>query len=61
MATPDELWAERSTASAFAEQALDYGIATEEELADIAAAWRAWAAEPDGVFVVVHGEVIARA
>jgi SAM-dependent methyltransferase len=56
-----ELWAERSTASALAEQALDYGIATEEELADIAAAWRAWAAEPDGVFVVVHGEVIARA
>lgn len=56
-----ELWAERSTASAFAEQAVGYGIATDRELADIAAAWREWAVEPHGVFVVVHGEVIARA
>jgi SAM-dependent methyltransferase len=56
-----ELWAERITASSLAKQAVDYGLATEGELADVAAAWRAWAAEPDGVFVVVHGEVIARA
>jgi 2-polyprenyl-3-methyl-5-hydroxy-6-metoxy-1,4-benzoquinol methylase len=56
-----ELWAERSTASAFAEQAVDYGIATQGDVADIAAAWREWAAEPHGVFVVVHGEAIAGA
>jgi ubiquinone/menaquinone biosynthesis C-methylase UbiE len=56
-----ELWAERITASALAKQAVDYGIATEAELADVAGSWREWAAEPDGVFVVVHGEVIARA
>lgn len=55
-----ELWAERITASALAEQAVDYGIATEAELADVAGSWREWAAEPDGVFVVVHGEVVAR-
>jgi hypothetical protein len=42
-------------------QAVDYDIATEAELADVARSWREWAAEPDGVFVVVHGEVVARA
>ena len=56
-----ELWAERITASALAVQAVDYDIATEAELADVARSWREWAAEPDGVFVVVHGEVVARA
>jgi SAM-dependent methyltransferase len=56
-----ELWAERITASALAEQAVEYGIATEAELVGVAGSWREWAAEPDGVFVVVHGEVVARA
>jgi ubiquinone/menaquinone biosynthesis C-methylase UbiE len=65
-ATPDErewwadLWAERTTATALARQAVDYGIASRAELAEIAAGWRAWAAVPGGVFVVVHGEVLAR-
>jgi 2-polyprenyl-3-methyl-5-hydroxy-6-metoxy-1,4-benzoquinol methylase len=54
-----ELWAERSTASSFAHQAVEYGIATEAALAEVAAAWRAWAADDDAVFVVPHGEVIA--
>jgi hypothetical protein len=40
---------------------VDYRLATEAELADVAGSWRQWAAEPDGVFVVVHGEVVARA
>ena len=53
--------ADRSTTSAFAEQAVDYEITTKGELADFAAAWRDWGDEPDGVFVVVHGEVIATA
>jgi ubiquinone/menaquinone biosynthesis C-methylase UbiE len=56
-----DLWAERTTASSFAEQAVAYGIATAAELADIAAAWRQWAMQPEAIFVVVHGEVIARA
>lgn len=56
-----DLWAERVTSSAFAEQALEYGLSTPEELADLSAAWRHWAEQPDAVFIVVHGEVLARA
>ncbi|HET9609574.1 MAG TPA: SAM-dependent methyltransferase, partial [Acidimicrobiales bacterium] len=65
-ATPDdrawwsETWAERVVASSLAHQALDQGLATRGELDDIAAGWRAWAQDPDGVFTVVHGEIIAR-
>ena len=55
-----ELWAERVVSSSFAAQAVAYGLADEEELARIAAAWRGWAASPDGFFAVVHGEIIAR-
>lgn len=65
-ATADErafwggLWAERITATALADQALAAGIATRPELEAMADAWRAWAAEPDGVFLVLHGEVLCR-
>jgi ubiquinone/menaquinone biosynthesis C-methylase UbiE len=54
------LWAERCVASAFAEQAVDYGISTKGELESVAAGWRAWAQDPDAVFIVVHGEMLAR-
>ena len=53
-------WAERCLTSTFAEQAVGYGIATTAELAQIAEGWREWAREPDGVFVAVHGEILAR-
>jgi hypothetical protein len=56
-----DLWAERTVRSSFAQQAIDYGIATGDELADIAAGWRRWAAEPDAVFIIPHGEVVAEA
>ena len=65
-ATPDDrawwsdLWAERSVASSFAEQAVRYGIVERAELDEIAAAWRRWGAEPDAVLVILHGEVVAR-
>jgi len=65
-ATPDDRaywggqWADRVVTSTFAEQAVAYGIATGGELADIAEGWREWLREPDGVFVVVHGELVAR-
>ena len=65
-ASPDDrawwadLWAERTVASSFGEQAVEYGIAGADELAEIAAAWRRWARHPDAVFLVVHGELIAR-
>jgi 2-polyprenyl-3-methyl-5-hydroxy-6-metoxy-1,4-benzoquinol methylase len=55
-----DLWAERTTATTLADHAVDYGVASRAELAEIAAGWRAWAAAPGGVFVVVHGEVLAR-
>ena len=54
------LWAERVLLSGFAEQAVAYGLSTTEELSAISAAWRRWSVHPDGFFVVVHGEVIAR-
>jgi SAM-dependent methyltransferase len=55
------LWADRCVASSFAEQAVRYGIASKQELTAIAAGWREWSAHLDAVFVVVHGEIIARA
>jgi hypothetical protein len=64
-ATPEErtwwgdLWAERFTASWMAEQILAHGIATSQDLAGFAEAWRWWAASPDGWFAVIHGEVVA--
>ncbi|MCU1358552.1 MAG: Methyltransferase type 11 [Acidimicrobiales bacterium] len=53
------LWADRVEQSAFAEQAVEYGLSDEGELASLAAGWREWAAEPDGFFVVLHTEVLA--
>ncbi|HET6951495.1 MAG TPA: methyltransferase domain-containing protein [Acidimicrobiales bacterium] len=55
-----ETWAIRISDSPLADQAVAYGIADRDELADIAAGWRAWARDPDAVFTVVHGEVLAR-
>jgi hypothetical protein len=54
------LWAERVTQSSFAEQARAYSLSDDEELAIIAAAWRRWAAAPDGVLVIPHVEILAR-
>ena len=55
------MWADRVEQSAFAVQALEYDLSTEAELAEVAAAWRAWAHEPDGFYVVLHTEVLATA
>ncbi len=55
-----QLWADRVRHSSFATQAKEYGLSDDAELADIADAFESWAAEPDGVFVVVHVEVLAR-
>jgi ubiquinone/menaquinone biosynthesis C-methylase UbiE len=54
-------WATRATSSDFARQAVERGLATEQRLADIAAAWTAWGAHPDGWLSIVHGEALARA
>jgi 2-polyprenyl-3-methyl-5-hydroxy-6-metoxy-1,4-benzoquinol methylase len=55
-----DLWAERCLASAFAQQAVEYGLAAVDELTEISAAWRRWAAHPDGTFIVLHGELLVR-
>lgn len=54
-------WAERMQHSGVAEQALRSGLVDQAELDRISAAWSDWAADEDGWFVVVHGEVLARA
>lgn len=63
--TPEErawwggLWADRIRLSEFARQAVEYGLASQDELAQMAHAFEKWADDPDGVFIVVHGEVLA--
>jgi ubiquinone/menaquinone biosynthesis C-methylase UbiE len=65
-ATPDErawwggLWADRVLSSALAEQALERGIATREDLESMSGAWRAWAEDPDGWYMVPGGEILCR-
>lgn len=64
-ATPEDrawwggLWADRIVQSSFAEQVLEYGLASESDLAGYATAWREWAAQPDGWFALIHGETLA--
>jgi SAM-dependent methyltransferase len=55
------MWAERIVSSAIAGQLVASGAASRADLAAISAAWRAWAADPDGWFVVLHGEILCRA
>jgi SAM-dependent methyltransferase len=55
-----EGWAERVVSSSVAEQALEYGLSSRDELEAIAEAWQRWVGQDDGCFIVVHGELIAR-
>jgi SAM-dependent methyltransferase len=55
-----ELWADRVRHSSLGAQAIEYGLSDDAELVAIEAGWRAWAGEPDGVFVVPSVEVVAR-
>src|SRR4029453_13674759 len=50
------LWADRVSdpGSGLAAQAVAYGLATTDELADLAEGWRAGSAQEDGYFAVVH-------
>jgi SAM-dependent methyltransferase len=54
------MWADRIVESALARQLVDTGLATADELRAISSAWRRWAADPDGVFIVTHGEILCR-
>lgn len=65
-ATPAErawwggMWADRILESALARQLVDADMATRHELEKISDAWRRWADDGDGWYVVPHGEIIAR-
>lgn len=67
LATPEDrawwggMWADRILTSAIATQLLDAGWASREDLEGISAAWRTWAADPDGWLIVPHGELLITA
>jgi SAM-dependent methyltransferase len=54
------LWAERTTSTVLGERAVELGVASRDELAEVAAAWRSWGGDDDGWFLVPHGEVVCR-
>lgn len=54
-------WADRALESQFAGHAIESGHSSTAELQRISTAWRAWAADHDGWFLMPHGEIIARA
>lgn len=66
-ATPAErewwggMWADRILGSALAHQLERDGFATRTQLQDISDAWRRWADDGDGWFLVPHGEILCRA
>lgn len=53
------LWADRIVKSDFAKGAAKHG-ATEDDLHRLSEAWRTWAADEDGWFAILHGEMICR-
>ena len=55
-----QTWAQRCLTS-FGPRAVELGLAGRADLETMAQAWRQWGAGEDAWFVVVHGEVMARA
>lgn len=54
-------WAERAVASNWGPDAVASGIATETQVAAVAAAWTEWVETNAGWYGMPHGEIIARA
>ncbi|HNP15103.1 MAG TPA: SAM-dependent methyltransferase, partial [Terrimesophilobacter sp.] len=54
------MWETRILQSALAIDAIDAGLAHQDDLIDISRAWRDWINEPDGWLAMPHGEVICR-
>jgi ubiquinone/menaquinone biosynthesis C-methylase UbiE len=55
-----ESWAERTLHSNLATKALEYGIATGDELQWVADGFRQWGRRPEAFFAIGHVEVLAR-
>ena len=55
-----QTWAQRCLTS-FGPRAVELGLADRADLETMAQAWRQWGDSEDAWFVVVHGEVLARA
>jgi ubiquinone/menaquinone biosynthesis C-methylase UbiE len=53
-----ETYAERTLHSNIADRALELGLATRQQLEEMAAGWRAWGADPDAYFCHSHTELV---
>lgn len=66
-ATPEDrehwggMWADRIVGSDLARQLVERHGVTAAELDDLATGWRQWVGSDDGWFVVLHGDLLARA
>lgn len=54
-----EAWSQRILHSAVADQALEYGLASQAELDALSAAWLRWSAQPEALFMFVQIAVLA--
>ena len=54
------MWADRITGTALADQLVRERRASRDELRELADAWLAWAADPDGWISIPHGELVIR-
>ncbi len=53
-------WADRVVSSSLADQAVAFGYASADDLAEISAGWRSWIGEQDGYFFCPHAELLCR-
>jgi ubiquinone/menaquinone biosynthesis C-methylase UbiE len=53
-----ESWARRVLESSIADRAVEYGIASKQELEEVSAGWLRWSVEPDAYFSFSHGEAV---
>lgn len=54
-----KLWTSRLREARMGEAAVEYDMATPQEVEELAAGWDRWAAQPQAFFAFLHGEVLA--
>jgi len=55
-----ETWADRLSQSTFGHRAVEQGLSTSAELAELAQAWLRWGQLRDAWFSILHGEILCR-